>query len=51
MRDLVLSAGGREFLSIDSDVGRAIRVAIAVVVFFLGVLAGASVAAWAMPPV
>jgi hypothetical protein len=51
MRYLVLSAGAQEFPSIDGDVGKAIRVAIAAVVFFLGVLAGAAVAAWVMPPV
>jgi hypothetical protein len=51
MRNLVLSAGAQEALSIDSDAGGAMRVAIAAVVFFLGVLAGAAGAAWVMPPV
>jgi hypothetical protein len=50
MRYLVLSADAR-FPSIDSDVGKAIRFAIAAIVFFLGVLAGAAVAACIMPPV
>jgi hypothetical protein len=51
MRYLVLSAAAQEFPSVDSDAEKAMRVAIAAVVFFLGVLAGAAVAAWVMPPV
>jgi hypothetical protein len=51
MRHLVLSAGAQESLSIDGDVGRAIRVVITAVVVFLGGLAGVAVAAWIMPPV
>jgi hypothetical protein len=50
-RYLVLGAGAQESLSIDGDAVRAIRVAIAAVVFFLGVLAGGAGAAWIMPPV
>ena len=51
MRYLVLSAGAQEFPSIDNYVEKAIRVTIAALVFFLGVLAGAAVAACVMPPV
>jgi hypothetical protein len=51
MRYLVLGAGAQKSLSIDSDVGKSIRVVIAAAVFFLGGLAGAAVAAWVMPPV
>jgi hypothetical protein len=46
-----LGAGAPASFLISGVFGNPARVAVATAVFFLGVLAGAAVAAWVMPPV